>query len=86
VARCAVKEKKDEGKGKRDDEWRRWRERGGQSFSRRRGGKPENPKTETKNQPPPQNSFVSQQESSRAQCLDTALDKEERVRILTRKC
>ena len=30
--------------------------------------------------------FVSQQESSRAQCLDTALDKEERVRILTRKC
>ena len=40
--------------------------------------------TETKNQPR-RKIFVSQQESSRAQCLDTALDKEERVRILTRK-
>ena len=49
----------------------------------------ENPKTRNRN--PKTNPaakflfFVSQQESSRAQCLDTALDKEERVRILTRK-
>ena len=44
-------------------------------------GKPKTQKEPKK----PKKPTVSQQESSRAQCLNTALDKKERVRILTRK-
>lgn len=64
---------------------------GNAAVSRSVADEGENPKTRNRNRnqkPTPAAKFlffVSQQESSRAQCLDTALDKEERVRILTRK-